>query len=169
MQVVFIALGSNIGNRLRNLHLAAGVMRNHENVRMLAGSKIYETAPVGPRQRNFLNAAVKIETELRPLELLALLKRIERAFGREVIEKWGPRPIDLDIIFYGQKRVKSRELEIPHPRYHERKFVLKPLCDIDPSFKPLGSYLSVSQILSRLTDPGQKVKLHSQQILEGTK
>ncbi len=182
-QTAFIALGSNMGRRMAHLRRALTLLRNGGGIRLIRTSKVYETSPVGPRQRDFLNAAVKIETDLSPQALLRRLQEIERAIGRvqnvssrrrEIprrstepgnVHKWGPRPIDLDILFYGKARVKLRGLEIPHPRYRERKFVLKPLADIAATFVPPGSRRGIGRILARLTDAGQKVKLHTNQIL----
>lgn len=169
-QTAFIALGSNMGRRMANLRRALTLLRNGGGVRLVRMSKVYETSPVGPRQRDFLNATIRIETDLSPRALLLRLQEVERAIGRTRIkrksgQKWGPRPIDLDILFYGKVRVKLRGLTIPHPRYRERKFVLKPLADIAGTFVPPGSKRSVAQMVARLTDAGQKVKLHTNQIL----
>ncbi len=167
-QAAFIALGSNQGNRLANLRRSLVLLRKDGAIGPLRQSKVYETSPLGPRQRDFLNAVVRMETVLGPEALLGRLKKIEGVLGRKSArkrKKWGPRPIDLDILFIGKLRMKSRRLTVPHPRYSDRKFVLRPLADIAPRLKPPGSYRTIRQILSSLTDGGQKVKLFRGKIL----
>ena len=103
--------------------------------RFLRSSKVYETDPVGgPPQEKYLNAVWKIETAIPAAELLQKLLAIENEMGRVRREKNGPRPIDLDILFYGSEIIRELGLQAPHPRLHEREFVLKPLCDLAPDF-----------------------------------
>lgn len=129
MATVFLALGSNTGDRLANMRAAIAAMRSELEVQ--AVSPTYETAPLYvTEQPRFLNAAIMATTELSPEALLTFLKRIETGLDREVTIPNGPRPIDLDIIFYDDQRVASPTLTIPHPRMHERAFVLAPLSDI---------------------------------------
>lgn len=126
-----IALGSNIGDPKENLDLAIGLMREATEVREI--SSYYATKPVGYEdQPDFLNAICIVDSELPAMELLNMLQGIEKAMGRERTVKWGPRSIDLDLIQYGDLISKAEELTLPHPRAHERRFVLEPWHEIDP-------------------------------------
>jgi len=126
-----IALGSNIGDTKANLDLALTMLREATDVKQV--SSYYSTKPVGyTDQPDFLNAVCIIETELPAMALLAMLQGIEKVMGRERTIKWGPRTIDLDIIQYGDLISKAEELTLPHPRAHERKFVLEPWHEIEP-------------------------------------
>lgn len=131
MAQVAIALGSNLGDRLN--HLRAGLAGLERLGSILAVSRIHETEPVGgPEQGRFLNAVARIETDAAPLEVLAQLLDLERSRGRERNVRWGPRVLDLDLIVYGRQRISLPTLEVPHPRAHERAFVLAPLCEVWP-------------------------------------
>jgi 2-amino-4-hydroxy-6-hydroxymethyldihydropteridine diphosphokinase len=126
-----IALGSNIGDPKENLDLAIGLMREATEVRAI--SSYYATKPVGYKdQPDFLNAICIVDSELPAMELLNMLQGIEKAMGRDRTIKWGPRSIDLDLIQYGDLISKAEELTLPHPRAHERRFVLEPWYEIDP-------------------------------------
>ena len=126
---VYIALGTNLGERLTNLHAAIAALA--PEITVLTESHVYETPPWGYEdQPAFLNMAVKAETDLEPEALLKYLKQIEAELGREKSVRWGPRLIDLDILFYDDLVIDTPPLVIPHPRLHERAFVLVPLADI---------------------------------------
>ena len=126
-----IAIGSNIGDTKANLDLALRMLREATDVKQV--SSYYSTKPVGyTDQPDFLNAVCIIESELPAMALLAMLQGIEKVMGRERTIKWGPRTIDLDIIQYGDLISKAEELSLPHPRAHERKFVLEPWHEIEP-------------------------------------
>lgn len=131
---VFLCLGSNVGNRASNLHDAIGLLE--KNVGKVAKkSHVYETQPWGePNQDLFMNQVVMLNTTLEPRELLDKISRIERELGRERKEKWGPRVIDIDILFYGKRVIRDKGLEIPHPELHKRQFVLVPMIEIAPEF-----------------------------------
>ncbi len=129
MTEVYIALGSNLGDRLGNLRAAVRYLEE-QGVRVKARSAVWETAPVPADQPSYLNAVVAGETDLGPRELLRELKAIERALGRRPSRRWGPRPADLDILFHGDSEVDSPELTLPHPRVTERAFVLVPLSEV---------------------------------------
>lgn len=127
MPLVFLGLGSNIGDRKSNIDKAIELLKD-EGIEIIKLSKIIETKPQGgPPQPKFLNAAISIRTQLRPRALLRSLKKIEKKMGRSKGARFSPRIIDLDILFYGDLRLKTRNLEIPHPRIWERQFVLRPL------------------------------------------
>lgn len=136
MTRVIIALGSNLGDRLGNLR-AAVTMLEAAGLAIHEKSEVWETAPVPADQPPYLNAALAAETDLEPLELLAELKRIERALGRRPGRRWGPRPIDLDILFYAGLAMESETLTIPHPGIAGRAFVLAPLADIEDDPLPV--------------------------------
>lgn len=129
MTRVCLALGSNLGDRLANLRAAIASL-DERGIAVTARSSAWETPPVPAGQPPFLNAAVAAETALDPPSLLRELKAIEHALGRRPGPHWGSRPIDLDILFYGDVRIETPELTIPHPRIAERAFVLAPLSDI---------------------------------------
>ena len=126
-----IALGANIGNPRENLDLAVALLREATDLQMV--SSYYTTTPVGgPQQTDYINAVCIIESELPAMDLLSLLHGIEKSLGRERVEHWGPRTIDLDLIQYGGLLSKAEELILPHPRAHERRFVLQPWFEIEP-------------------------------------
>ncbi|GBD96872.1 MAG TPA: 2-amino-4-hydroxy-6-hydroxymethyldihydropteridine diphosphokinase [Nitrospirae bacterium] len=132
MSTAYIGIGSNLGNREENCKKAITILIEN-GVKVTKLSSIVETEPWGVRnQPEFINMAIKIETGLKPYELLSLLKNIESAVGRFPGPRWGARVIDLDILFYNDLVMKTADLEIPHPRISEREFVLKPLAEIAP-------------------------------------
>ncbi len=131
--VVYLALGSNIGNRAQNLKEAIAALSPQMEVK--ARSAVYETPPWGfEDQEKFLNQAVRVETYLKPEQLIKHLKRLEVALGRTETFQNGPRLIDIDILFYDDLVLYSPALTIPHPHLHERGFVLVPLMDIASDF-----------------------------------
>lgn len=131
MIVCYIGVGSNLGNRRENINKALDCLRKTKGIRLEGVSRIYESTPVGgPRQREFLNAALKIKTSLAPIQLLKTLKKIEQDLGRKKTVRFGPRQIDLDILLYDNRIIRTKELIVPHPRMFERDFVLRPLREI---------------------------------------
>jgi 2-amino-4-hydroxy-6-hydroxymethyldihydropteridine diphosphokinase len=151
-KVVYIALGSNVGDRAAMLERAMAAM-NSAGIRVSRQSSFYVTEPVdAPGQAWFLNAVVEAETSLLPLQLLHALLRIERELGRRRITLHGPRTIDLDILFYGSSVIRSKELQVPHPRLSERRFVLVPLAQIAPEFRHPVVHKSVTQLLAETPD-----------------
>lgn len=126
-----ISLGANVGDPKANLDLAVALLREATNV--IAVSSYLQTKPVGgPEQPDYLNAVAIVESDLPAKELLALLNGIETAMGRTREIHWGPRVIDLDLIQYGGLLVQDEKLTLPHPRAHERRFVLAPWFEIEP-------------------------------------
>lgn len=126
-----IALGANIGNPREQMDLAVALLK--ESLEVSAISTYYRTSPVGgPEQPDYLNAICIAESDLPAAQLLGLLHGIEKSLGRERIERWGPRTIDLDLIQYGAILSQAEELQLPHPRAHERRFVLEPWIEIEP-------------------------------------
>lgn len=133
MHKVFLGLGANVGDKKKNLEKAIELLS--EKIINIQSSKFYETEPWGYKEQDkFLNAAVMGATSLSPFELLKFVKGIEKKIGRIERFKWGPREIDIDILFYDNIFYKKNNLEIPHPRLHERDFVLKPLMELDEKF-----------------------------------
>jgi 2-amino-4-hydroxy-6-hydroxymethyldihydropteridine diphosphokinase len=133
MPRIFVALGSNLGDREANLELA--LLRMDDQLGLVACSTFVETDPVGVTdQPKFLNAVAELQTELAPGELLERLLEIERELGRDRAreERWGPRTLDLDLLLYGNETIDEPGLTVPHPRLAERRFVLEPLHELDP-------------------------------------
>ncbi|MGI9534962.1 MAG: 2-amino-4-hydroxy-6-hydroxymethyldihydropteridine diphosphokinase [Thermodesulfobacteriota bacterium] len=148
---VFIGIGSNLGNRTENCIAALESISAFTIIKTV--SSFYETEPVGNEdQPKFINAVAKVNTLLSPLTLLNSLKTIENQMGRERSERWGPRTIDLDILFYEDFVLESQELTIPHKHLHKRKFVLEPICEIEPWLEHPVSKQSVSRLLKNLED-----------------
>jgi 2-amino-4-hydroxy-6-hydroxymethyldihydropteridine diphosphokinase len=131
---VLIATGSNLGDRLENLRAGVAGLADADGIDVVAVSKLYETAPVGgpDDQGAYLNAALRAETTLPAADLLALLHRIEASRERERLVHWGPRTLDLDLLVYGDLVSDDPALQVPHPRQHERRFVMVPVCDVAP-------------------------------------
>ena len=128
MTVAYVGLGANLGDREETIRAAVAELPD-----VVAVSSLRETDPVGVTdQPRFLNGVAALETELAPRELLDVLLAVERRLGRERRERWGPRTIDLDLLLYGDEVIDEDGLKIPHPRLHERKFVLEPLADLAP-------------------------------------
>lgn len=131
MVSVYLGIGSNLGNRRENIKKAIALLAGIPGIKLSKISSLYDTLPVGgPKQGNFLNGAVKINTNLSPFRILGYLKKIEKKMGRKKTVKNGPRQIDLDILFYGNALINTKELRIPHPCMFKRDFVLKPLKEI---------------------------------------
>jgi len=157
-QEIYVGLGSNLGDRLANIRKAIELMKE-AGIEIIDEASIYETEPLGYKEQGwFLNSVVKARTELSPLRLWKRLERIEKSMGREREVKWGPRIIDLDILFYGDKILNGRELRIPHPELHKRKFVLIPLEEIAPKLVHPVLKKTISELLRDLKDNSQ-VKL----------
>lgn len=135
MHIVYIGLGSNIGNREGNCRKAIRLLEEN-GLKVKKQSSMHETEPWGVKdQPKFINMAIEIETSKKPEDLLGILKNIENQMGRTESVKWGQRIIDLDILLYDDLILETPHLEIPHPFMHEREFVLKPLCEIAPDKK----------------------------------
>ncbi len=151
MARVIIGMGTNLGDREAELKYAVG--RLTEGFEFVAASSVYETAPVGfLDQPDFLNQVVVIDTDLEPDEVLSALLGIEQEMGRKRVVKWGPRVIDLDLLFYDDLVYESVDLLIPHPRIAERRFVLEPLAELFPDFVHPVLGKSVFELLKELTD-----------------
>src|SRR5450759_1271407 len=150
---IYLALGSNLGDRSSNLRAAIAALP--PAVRVLMESPVYETLPWGyTDQPAFLNMVLKGETSLGPVELLEGLKKLETSLGRQPSVPWGPRLIDMDILFYADLVLSIQGLEIPHPHLHERAFVLVPLADLAPDLLHPVFCKSVRELLEGLDQSG---------------
>lgn len=153
MNRVFIGLGSNVGDRLHYLQRAVKALAGLPATSVMKMSAVYETEPVGVRdQGEFFNAVVEIETGLEVRPLYASVKNIERALGRTSRQRWGPREIDLDILYYNEVVLNDSELTIPHPEISNRRFVLTPLAEIAPELIDPVRKQSILEMLQTLND-----------------
>jgi 2-amino-4-hydroxy-6-hydroxymethyldihydropteridine diphosphokinase len=133
----YLGLGANIGDRARALQAAVDGLAAADGVTVVAVSPVYESEPVGgPEQPEYLNAVVAVDTNRTPRRLLEIAKRLEDEAGRVPGERWGPRPLDVDVLLVGDDEVDEPDLVIPHPRLYERAFVMVPLADLDPMLAP---------------------------------
>lgn len=160
MVEVFIGLGSNIGDRKRNITEAINLLDNLPDIKLGKRSSLYITEPIGyVGQDWFLNSVVEVMTQLSPKDLLSRCQSIEDQMGRARTMLWGPRLIDLDILLYGDEIVENDELIIPHPLMHKRRFVLVPLVEIAPDAYHPKLNKTVSELLHQLKD-AHKVEVY---------
>lgn len=148
-RLALIALGANLGDRLATLRAAVARLGQEPGIALLRASSAFDTAPVGPPdQPRYLNAAVALRTELGPHALLARLLVIEREFGRDRSgSRWGPRTLDLDLVLFGEWEIDDGRLQLPHPRFRERAFVLLPLAEIAPGARDPVTGESIESLL----------------------
>jgi 2-amino-4-hydroxy-6-hydroxymethyldihydropteridine diphosphokinase len=155
----YVALGSNLGDREANLRRALAALRASRGVGQVEASPVYETEPVGPPQGPYLNAVARVTTTLSARALLERLLAIEQAAGRERgTERNAPRTLDLDLLFHGDRVIDEPGLRVPHPRLHERAFVLVPLADLAPELVHPERGETVAALLARVGRGG--VRLH---------
>jgi 2-amino-4-hydroxy-6-hydroxymethyldihydropteridine diphosphokinase len=153
--LIYLALGTNLGDRFANLQAAIAALP--PTIRVLNQSPVYETPPWGlTDQPAFLNMVLKGQTALAPVELLKHLKLLETELGRLPTVRWGPRRIDMDILFYDKLVIDIPELTIPHPRLHERAFVLVPLADLEPDLVHPVLGAPIKQLLAAVDTTGVK-------------
>jgi 2-amino-4-hydroxy-6-hydroxymethyldihydropteridine diphosphokinase len=135
----YIGAGSNLGDSPANIRQALRQLADTEGVEVTAVAPFYRTAPVGYTDQNhFINTVAEIHTVLNPRQLLKKLQEIENNLGRVRVIRWGPRTVDLDILLYGNETINEPGLEIPHPRMHQRAFVMVPLADLNPGLEVAG-------------------------------
>ena len=155
----FLGLGSNLGDRLFNINTALLAITDSRRIEILQCSSIYETDPVGPvLQQDFLNMVIKISTNLLPPELLNEIKKIESEMGRAPEVRWGPRLIDIDILFWDRGVFRNGRLEIPHPQASNRRFVLLPLSEIAPDFVSHKGGDAVTNLLNECPDSSRVIR-----------
>ena len=165
MKVAYLSIGSNLGNRTGYIREALGLLRAEENIRLTRVSSGYETEPVGfTDQEKFINGAVSLETSHGPHALLRILQGIENRLERKRTLRWGPRTVDLDILFFGDVVLDDPVLTIPHPRLTERAFVLFPLSEIAPAQVHPLTGKTVLQHLEALEDKGGVEKLEGESL-----
>jgi 2-amino-4-hydroxy-6-hydroxymethyldihydropteridine diphosphokinase len=157
LKIVYLGLGSNVGDSESLLQSALEAL-NGPDLKLLRVSGIYETEPIGLReQRWFLNLAAEFETNLFPKQLLHRIQKVEKNLGRTRTVRNGPRTIDIDILLYGNAVVETDELEIPHPRYRERRFTLAPLAELNPALRDPVTHRTMAEMLAGLK--GQSIRL----------
>ena len=157
MSRVFIGLGSNEGDRLENISHAAKRLATTPGIRLVQMAPVHETEPIGPSQPDFLNTVIACNTTHEPEELLHILKKLEQQLGRvPSAQRWGPRPIDLDILLYDDRIMATPTLQIPHAQMHRRRFVLEPLAQLAPTLVHPVLRRSISDLLAALPAPAAR-------------
>ncbi len=163
---IFVGFGSNQGDRVDFCDRAVTLLGLLPHSQVIAVSSLYETEPVAdagaPGEGWFLNGVVQLETDITPQSLLAVCREIERSLGRDPEHRSGPRTIDLDILLYGDRMFQDKELTVPHPRFHLRRFVLEPLVELEPALVHPALKLTVSHLLAQLTDKHEVRRLTPQ-------
>ncbi len=159
MVEAFIGLGSNLGNRKKNIDNSLRLLSEREDLELIGRASNYETEPVGPIQPWFINTAVKIKTTSSPEEILARCKEVERRIGRVDTLKWGPRLVDLDLLLVNGYVLEKRELKLPHPQMEKRRFVLLPLLELEPNLVHPGLQTPLKELLPKLEEDKKVIKL----------
>ncbi len=161
---VFIGTGSNLGAKIKNCRIAIQMVDSLPDCRVTAQSDFFRTAPVGVEGHDwYVNAVFSIETELPPQDLLTHLLKVEKELGRQRIQKWDPRTIDLDILLYGSQVIDDKELKVPHPLMHSRKFVLVPMAQLAPDLLHPVLGKSIAELLFDLSEgTDQTVSLYKE-------
>ncbi|MGE7604824.1 2-amino-4-hydroxy-6-hydroxymethyldihydropteridine diphosphokinase [Peribacillus sp. NPDC097675] len=151
--ISYLSIGSNMGNRLETFQTTFRLLDEHAHIELVSCSSLYETDPVGYTDQDcFLNAVIKVKTDLKPEELLQTCMEIEQELGRKRDIRWGPRTLDLDILLYNHENVETEILSIPHPRMHERAFVIIPLMELEPDINLPKMNTSLSDLLDKIPD-----------------
>lgn len=152
---VFLSMGSNKGVRMENIQKAIQYLSDHQQ-RIVSRSDWYMTSPWGIKNQDwFINIAVELESRLDVADLLLLCQETERYVGRTFVEKWGPREIDIDILYFDQEIIELENLSVPHPYLYDRRFVLEPLNEIASDWVDPVKEMTVSKLLSRCKDRGE--------------
>jgi 2-amino-4-hydroxy-6-hydroxymethyldihydropteridine diphosphokinase len=152
---VFLSLGSNVGRRPDNLRRALALIAREPGIRVVGVSRLYSTKPVGyTPQREFINGVLELRTRLSPRELLGRLQGVEGRMGKSTPFRNGPRRIDIDLVLHGSRVLRERDLTVPHPRMHRRRFVLEPLATIAPRAAHPVLRRTAARLLAELPDDG---------------
>lgn len=155
---VFLSLGSNVGRRPDNLRRALRLLTAEPGIEVVGVSQLYSTPPVGyTAQRDFLNGVVELRTRLKPRALMVRLQKIEARMGKSTPFRNGPRRIDIDLVLYGGRVIRERGLRVPHPRMHERRFVLQPLVELAPRLTHPQLRRTMARLLAA-QPPGERVR-----------
>ena len=163
--IAYIGIGSNTGDKVQECEKAIAEILKVDRHKLLAKSSFFKTQPIGYTLQDwFINGVIKIETDLEPLDFLRALKTIESQMGRPETFRWGPRNIDLDILFFDDREMETGEIQIPHPHVHERQFVLIPLAEINRDLVHPCLKKTIGEILENLEeDQGvEKLKTRNQ-------
>jgi len=161
----YIGIGSNQGDKYKNCTLAIEDIRSCEKNHLLKQSSFYLTEPWGySDQDDFINLAIEIKTSFSPLKLLSFLRKTEKKLAKKINVKWGPRTIDLDILFYNDQKLESPQLTIPHPLLHQRGFVLSPLKEINSHLTHPIFNQTISQLLDSLSDDKRVTKVDRERL-----
>ncbi len=164
-ELAYIGIGSNMGDPVGNCQMAIRMVSDAEGITIVCGSSFYRTEPVGLEgQPWFVNCVIQVQVSLSSKELLTLLQAFEQRMGRRRILRWGPRVIDLDILLFGDLILDEEYLIIPHPRLHQRRFVLEPLCEIDPDCIHPRLGKSMKALLDEFRDEKEVIKIETQAI-----
>lgn len=159
MALVYLGAGSNLGNRCENLQKALNLLKDSPGISNLTLSKLYETSPVDFREQDkFLNAVARVHTSLLPREVMTLCQDIERGLGRTKTVRFGPRNIDLDLLFYDACIINEADFIVPHPRAHARLFVLRPMCDLEPDFVHPVLQKNMARLVAEFNDASQLIE-----------
>jgi len=154
MPIAYVGLGSNIGDRRDNISQAIDLLAETDGIALVNISALYETEPEGYDDQDwFINAVAELDTPISPYELLRLFKSIEQKIGRRKSIRWGPREIDLDLLLYDKLHIATSELTVPHPRMHERAFVLVPMAEIAADMLHPVLNKTISTLLKELKNP----------------
>jgi 2-amino-4-hydroxy-6-hydroxymethyldihydropteridine diphosphokinase len=159
MVEAFVGLGSNLGNRKKNIDNSLRLLSGRQGIGLIERASYYETEPVGPTQPWFINTAIKIETNSPPEEILTACKEIEKRIGRVDSLKWGPRLVDLDLLLVDGYVLDNRDLKLPHPQMEERRFVLLPLLELEPNLIHPKLETPLKKLLPKLEEDKKVIKL----------
>lgn len=161
--IAYIGVGSNLGDPLKNITAALDLLEKHPKIQVICLSHFYETEPLtlkGEKQNWYLNCALKLKTSLDVIKLFQALQEIENQLGRKRPHRWAPRTIDLDLLFFDDEILRTKNLTVPHPELHQRRFVLKPLLELAPQLKHPILGISVKTMLKKLDDNKQVIALY---------